>query len=82
MTDQRTPETAGERADAPTTWPLGRTLAWVGVVATSAIVAFIVVMLVLRRAAPGADDETTERIQALIDEANRLIKALDEKRHA
>jgi hypothetical protein len=27
-------------------------------------------------------DETTERIQDLIDEANRLMKTLDEKRHA
>ena len=50
--------------------------------ATSAVVAFLIVSLLLRRAAPVPDDETTERIQALIDEANRLIKALDEKRHA
>jgi hypothetical protein len=32
----------------------------------------------MRAQPPG--DETTERIQALIDEANRLIKTLDEKK--
>jgi hypothetical protein len=33
----------------------------------------------LRRPVPS--DETTERVQALIDEANRLIKTLDEKKN-
>jgi hypothetical protein len=26
-------------------------------------------------------DETSERIQSLIDEANRLLRTLDEKKH-
>jgi hypothetical protein len=32
----------------------------------------------MRRPVPS--DETTERVQALIDEANRLIKTLDDKK--
>jgi membrane protein implicated in regulation of membrane protease activity len=38
---------------------------------------FLVVRAVWRRRPP---DQTTERIQALIDEANRLIRTLEEKK--
>jgi hypothetical protein len=47
-----------------------------GAVATATI-AFFVVRAFWRRRPP---DETTERIQTLIDEANRLIRTLEEKK--
>ncbi len=47
-----------------------------GAVAT-ATVAFFVVRALWGRRPP---DETTERIQTLIDEANRLIRTLEEKK--
>lgn len=49
--------------------------------ALSALVALAVTVVVLRtlwRRRPS--DETTERIQSLIDEANRLIRTLEEKK--
>lgn len=61
--------------------PLGRTLMWLGIAGASAAVTFVLVRAAMaRNGAPS--DETAERIQALIDEANRLIKTLDEKRNA
>ncbi len=77
MTDQTTDPAAGnpERRSAV---PLGRTLVWLGIAGASAALTLFVVRAALRRAPAG--DETTERIQALIDEANRLIKTLDEKK--
>lgn len=64
--------------------PLGRTLMWVGIglgiASVSAAVGVVALRVVLRREAPS--DETADRIQALIDEANRLIKTLDEKKQA
>jgi hypothetical protein len=61
--------------------PLGRTLLWLGLAGTSAAVTFFLVRAVItKNVAPS--DETAERIQELIDEANRLIKTLDEKKHA
>lgn len=57
---------------------LARTLMWVGVAGIGAVVAFTVVRaLVNRRPA----DPTSERIQQLIDEANHLLKTLDEQRN-
>ena len=53
---------------------------WLGVAGASAALTFVVLRASMRRGAP-ASDETTARIQELIDEANRLIKALDEKKH-
>ena len=58
--------------------PFGRTLVWLGIASASAALTFFVLRMSMRRPQPG--DETTERIQALIDEANRLIKTLDEKK--
>lgn len=60
--------------------PIGRTLVWLGIAGASAALTFFVLRASMRRPQPG--DETTERIQALIDEANRLIKTLDEKKQA
>ena len=57
-----------------------RTAIWTGValgaVGTATIAFFVVRSLWNRRPA----DETSERIQTLIDEANRLIRTLEEKK--
>ena len=57
---------------------LQRTLIGVGIAVISAAVTFFVVRSSMRR--PPVD-ETSERIQSLIDEANRLLRTLDEKKH-
>ena len=61
---------------------VGRTLMWVGIglgiASVSVAVGIVAVRVALRREAPS--DETADRIQALIDEANHLIKTLDEKK--
>ena len=57
-----------------------RTAIWTGVAlgaAATATVAFFVVRAMWQKRAP---DETSERIQTLIDEANRLIHTLEEKK--
>jgi uncharacterized membrane protein YdjX (TVP38/TMEM64 family) len=57
-----------------------KTAIWTGVAlgaAATATVAFFVVRAMWRKRAP---DETSERIQSLIDEANRLIRTLEEKK--
>jgi len=51
-----------------------------GIAGVSAAVGIVAMRIVLRREAPS--DETAGRIQELIDEANRLIKTLDEKKQA
>lgn len=61
-------------------FPLARTLVWLGIAGASATLTFFVLRATMQRRAPG--DETTERVQALIDEANRLIKTLDEKKQS
>jgi hypothetical protein len=79
VTDQTTApsaENAKERHRASV--PLGRTLVWLGIAGASAALTFFVLRATMRRPLP--TDETTERIQALIEEANHLIKALDEKK--
>jgi hypothetical protein len=63
---------------------VGRTFLWVGIgigaVSAAALTYFVLRATVMR--APPAADETAERIQDLIDEANRLIKTLDEKKQS
>lgn len=55
---------------------LTRTLIWVGVAGLSAALAFTLLRSrMLRRPA----DPTSRRIQQLIDEANQLLKTLDDK---
>lgn len=55
-----------------------RTLVWIGIAGLSAALAFTVVRaLVVREPA----DPTSRRIQQLIDEANQLLKTLDDQRH-
>lgn len=65
---------AGQRADKNIT----RMLIWIGVAGLSAALAFTVV-----RAAVGRRpvDPTSRRIQQLIDEANQLLKTLDDQKH-
>jgi len=58
---------------------LARTLVWIGVAALSAGVAFTVIRALLSRRPP---DPTSRRIQQLIDEANQLLKTLDDQRHS
>jgi len=53
-----------------------RAATFIGVALVAAGLVFAIVRMTLAR--PPADP-TTERIQQLIDEANRLLKALDEK---
>ena len=65
-------------AAAPNSVVLQRTLIGVAIAAVSAAVTFFVVRNAMRRAPV---DETSERIQSLIDEANRLLRTLDEKKH-
>ena len=81
MTDQTTAPNTEQPSEArrPSA-PLGRTLLWLGIAGASAALTFVVLRAVMLRRPPAASDETTERIQELIDEANRLIKALDEKK--
>lgn len=55
-----------------------RTLVWIGIAGLSAALAFTVVRSVLARKTP---DPTSARIQQLIDEANQLLKTLDDQRH-
>lgn len=54
-----------------------RALIYIGIAAASAGVAYAVVRVMLARV---PTDPTTERIQQLIDEANRLLAQLDEKK--
>jgi hypothetical protein len=61
-----------------TSFPVRRTLVWLGIAGASAALTFFVLRATMRRPVPS--DETTERVQALIDEANRLIKTLDDKK--
>ena len=54
-----------------------RTLLWVGVAGLSAALAFAVMRALVARQ---PIDPTSRRIQELIDEANQLLKTLDDQR--
>jgi hypothetical protein len=56
---------------------LRRALLFIGIAAASAGLAYAIVRATLT---PRPVDPATERIQQLIDEANRLLKQLDEKK--
>lgn len=56
---------------------LRRAAMWIGVAGVTAAISFLVIRSAMRR--PPADP-TTQRIEALIDEANRLLKALEEQK--
>ncbi len=60
-----------------------RTLLWIGVGAgVAAATAMLVYAVVRLTAQDRREDPTSQRIQELIDEANSLLKALDEQRHS
>jgi hypothetical protein len=74
------PPPSAEPGSASRTNVAARTAIWTGVAlgaAATATVAFFVVRAMWQKRAP---DETSERIQSLIDEANRLIRTLEEKK--
>jgi len=56
---------------------LTKTLVWIGVAGLSAALAFTVVRALINRQ---PIDPTSQRIQQLIDEANQLLRTLDEQR--
>lgn len=58
-----------------------RTLLWIGAAGLTASLAFTLVRVLVRMRRP-PDDPTSLRIQQLIDEANSLIKTLDEQRNS
>jgi hypothetical protein len=58
-----------------------RTLLWIGAAGLVAGLAVGIGIALVRRARP-APDETSQRIQQLIDEANELLKTLAEQRSA
>jgi hypothetical protein len=83
VTDQTTPSSS--ETDAPQrnrSSAVGRTFLWVGIgigaVSAAALTYFVLRATLMQR--PPATDETADRIQGLIEEANRLIKTLDEKK--
>lgn len=55
-----------------------KTLVWIGVAGLSAALAFTVVRALINRQPV---DPTSQRIQQLIDEANQLLRTLDEQRN-
>ncbi len=81
MTKPEIAATPSENGSAPepgrSNATLTRTLVWVGIASASAALTFFLVRASMRRAPA---DETSERIQTLIDEANRLLRTLDEKK--
>ncbi len=79
MTDQTTASSTDRPLEQRRAgFPIGRTLVWLSIASASAALTFLVLRVTLRPR-PAAD-ETTDRIQALIHEANQLIKTLDEKK--
>ncbi|MDQ6824460.1 MAG: hypothetical protein M3007_03230 [Candidatus Eremiobacteraeota bacterium] len=60
--------------------PILRMLVWVGVTGLSAALAYTVVRTMVQRRP--AVDPTSQRIQQLIDEANQLLKTLDDQKHS
>lgn len=58
-----------------------RTLLWIGAAGLTVGLTVAVVRLVIVQRRP-QPDETSRRIQQLIDEANQLLKTLDEQRNS
>jgi hypothetical protein len=80
MQSQRPEE---ERLNGSDERGLARMLFWIGIGVSVAALGATVAYLSLRISAAGRrEDPTTQRIQELIDEANSLLKALDEQRNS
>lgn len=78
---QQTDETTGTNGQAQNgdrDGNITRALVWIGVAGLSAALAFTVVRAMMARQPA---DPTSQRIQQLIDEANTLLKTLDDQRH-
>lgn len=75
---QEVHETSAHPQDGRQDASLARTLVWIGVAGLSAALAFTVVRALMSRQPA---DPTSQRIQQLIDEANQLLKTLDDQRH-
>lgn len=62
---------------------LASMLFWIGLgVGVAALGATLAYLALRMAAAQRREDPTTQRIQDLIDEANSLLKALDDQRHS
>jgi hypothetical protein len=62
---------------------LARMFFWIGLgIGVAALGATLAYVSLRMAAGQRRDDPTTKRIQELIDEANSLLKALDEQRHS
>jgi len=73
-----TPASNGKAPDGDRDAAVTRTLIWIGVAGLSAALAFTVVRAMVTRQPA---DPTSQRIQQLIDEANQLLKTLDDQKH-
>ncbi len=72
-----------ERADTGEQRRLARMLFWIGFSIGAAALGTGLAYAALRLASGARrEDPTTQRIQELIDEANSLLKALDDQRHS
>jgi hypothetical protein len=59
-----------------------RKMLWIGVGVGVAALTVALGYVLFRLTRATREDPTSERIQELIDEANHLLKALDEQRHS
>jgi len=72
-----------ERIDDRENGRLAGTLFWIGLgIGVAALGATLAFLAVRMAATQRREDPTTQRIQELIDEANSLLKALDDQRHS
>jgi hypothetical protein len=72
-----------ERLDDREDRRLAGMLFWIGLgVGVAALGATLAVLALRMAATQRREDPTTQRIQELIDEANSLLKALDDQRHS
>ena len=79
LSDSDSKTTPGDPTDAQDSLRVLRRTLWIAGIATlSAVVAYTVFRATTARR--GDQDPTSERIQGLIDEANRLLRTLDDKK--
>jgi hypothetical protein len=77
------PRLDSERLDDREDRRLAGMLFWIGLgVGVAALGATLAVLALRMAATQRREDPTTQRIQDLIDEANSLLKALDDQRHS